>query len=319
MKTIDHLRRTIITAMLLSPLGNIARAGKPAGSAALRIGYQKFGTLVLLREYGALDTLQVQHNISAKWTEFPAGPQLLEGLNVGSIDFGTTGETPPIFAQAAGADLVYVGYAPASPAGEAIVVPENSPVVSVAQLKGQRVALNKGSNVHYLLIQALQKAGLSYSDIEPVYLPPSDARAAFERGSVAAWVIWDPFLAAAEIQLSARVIQNGQGLVNNNTFYLGTKAYAQQNPGVIVDLLGQIKKMNSWAQNNLQEVTRFVSPQLGLSEEIVLRSLQRISFDVNYIDDDIIEYQQNIADVFARLKLIPHPVAVSNAIWRPPV
>ncbi len=123
--------------------------------------------------------------MGVKWTEFPAGPVLLEGLNVGSIDFGTVGEAPPIFAQAAGANLVYVGNEPASPASEAIVVPKGSSLRTLADLKGKKIALNKGSNVHYLLLKALEKAGIAYADIQPVFLPPADARAP---SSGAAWM-----------------------------------------------------------------------------------------------------------------------------------
>ena len=138
------------------------------------------------------------------WTEFPSGPPLLEALNVGAIDFGNTGEAPPIFAQAAGAPIQYVAYEPPAPKGEAILVPKDSKLNSVADLKGKKVALNKGSNVHYLLVKALEKAGVKYSEIEPVFLAPADARAAFERGAVDAWVIWDPFQAAAEAATGAQ-------------------------------------------------------------------------------------------------------------------
>ncbi|MBX9869328.1 MAG: aliphatic sulfonate ABC transporter substrate-binding protein, partial [Burkholderiaceae bacterium] len=180
----------------------------------LRIGFQKYGTLTLLKGAGTLDKRLAALGVEVKWNEFPAGPQLLEGLNVGSIDFGTTGEAPPIFAQAAGADLVYVGNEPPAPGGEAIVIPKDSPLKSVAELKGKKVALNKGSNVHYLLVKALEKAGVAYADIQPVFLPPADARAAFERGSVDAWAIWDPFLAAAEKQLGAKILTTGKDLVS---------------------------------------------------------------------------------------------------------
>ena len=132
------------------------------------------------------------------WTEFPSGPPLLEALNVGAIDFGNTGEAPPIFAQAAGADLIYVGNEPSASAAEAIVVPKNSSIKNLTALKGKKIALNKGSNVHYLLVKLLEKGGVKYSEIDPIYLTPADARAAFERGSVDAWVIWEPFLAAAQ-------------------------------------------------------------------------------------------------------------------------
>ena len=140
-------------------------------------------------------------------------------MNAGAIDFGNTGEAPPIFAQAAGAPLVYVGYEPAAPDGEAILVPKDSPLQSVADLKGKNIALNKGSNVHYLLVRALEKAGISYADVTTSFLTPADARAAFERGSVDAWAIWDPFQAAAEETLEARQLTNGVGIVANYQFY----------------------------------------------------------------------------------------------------
>ncbi|MBV9389745.1 MAG: ABC transporter substrate-binding protein, partial [Chroococcidiopsidaceae cyanobacterium CP_BM_ER_R8_30] len=151
----------------------------------LRVGYQKGATVLnLLKTQGALEKRLKHQGISVEWSDFVAGPQMLEALNVGSIDFGLVGETPPIFAQAAGAPLVYVAYEPSSPAAEAILVRQNSPIRRVADLKGKRVALNKGSNVHYLLVRALESAGLKYSDIKPAFLPPGDARAVFEQGSV---------------------------------------------------------------------------------------------------------------------------------------
>lgn len=138
----------------------------------LRIGYQKYGTLVLLKAKGTLEKRLADQGVQVQWTEFPGGPQLLEGLNVGSIDFGVTGETPPVFAQAAGADLLYVAYEPPAPTSEAILVPKDSPIKSVAELKGKKVVLNKGSNVHYLLVRALEDAGLNYTDVKTVFLPP---------------------------------------------------------------------------------------------------------------------------------------------------
>src|SRR6478609_1260337 len=176
----------------------------------VRIGFQKYGKLVLLKSKGTLEDKLKAAGYQVVWTEFPSGPPLLEALNVGAIDFGNTGEAPPIFAQAAGAPIQYVAYEPPAPKGEAILVPKDSKLNSVADLKGKKVALNKGSNVHYLLVKALEKAGVQYTDITPVFLKPSDARAAFEHGDVDAWAIWDPFQADAEIAIEARQIANGE-------------------------------------------------------------------------------------------------------------
>src|SRR3984885_4036046 len=192
----------------------------------VRIGFQKYGKLVLLKSKATLEDRLKAAGYRVVWTEFPSGPPLLEALNVGAIDFGNAGEAPPIFAQAAGAPIQYVAYEPPAPKGETILVPKDSPLKSVSDLKGRKVALNKGSNVHYLLVKALEKAGVKYSEIEPVFLAPADARAAFERGAVDAWAIWDPFQASAEVAIGARALADGPGAVAHTPFHLARKAFA---------------------------------------------------------------------------------------------
>lgn len=285
----------------------------------LRIGYQKSATtLVLLKGEGSLESRLRSQGVTVKWTEFPGGPQLLEGLNVGSIDFGFTGETPPVFAQAAGASLVYVANEPASPTAEAILVPKDSPLKSVAELKGKKVALNKGSNVHYLLVRALYDAGLKYGDITPVYLPPADARAAFENGSVDAWVIWDPFSAAAEKQIHARVLRDGRGIVDNYQFYLATRDFATKHPQVISALIEEIRLIGKKATQDPQAVTRQVAPLLGLPEDITRIAVERQGYDAQFISPEVITGQQRIADTFADLKLIPQKLDIKQAVWSQP-
>lgn len=289
-----------------------------AQAETLRIGYQKYGTLVLLKAKGTLEKRLAEHGVDVKWTEFPGGPQLLEGLNVGSVDFGVTGETPPVFAQAAGADLLYVAHEPPAPTGEAILVPKDSPIKSVAELKGKKVALNKGSNVHYLLVRALEDAGLKYGDVTPVYLPPADARAAFERGSVDAWVIWDPFQSAAEKQLQARTLRDGSGLVDNHQFYLATRTYAEKNPQVIGVLVEEIRGVGEWVKGNLDEATSQVAPLIGLSPEITRQAVERQGYGAQFISPEVVAAQQKIADTFTELKLIPKQLTIKDVIWTPP-
>lgn len=304
------------TLGLLFAAGVMAAGGAQAQAPAkqeVRIGYQKYGTLTLLKGRGTLEQRLAQRNVTVKWTEFPAGPQLLEGLNVGSVDFGTVGEAPPIFAQAAGANLVYVGNEPPSPGSEAIVVPKDSKLRGVADLKGKKVVLNKGSNVHYLLVKALEKAGLGYKDIDVVYLPPADARAAFERGAVDAWVIWDPFLAAAEKQLGARVLADGKGLVANHQFYLAARPYAEKNADIVRILLEEIAKVDEWGAKNPKEVSQILSTQTGLDLDIVALAASRYSYGVKPITSEVLGQQQKLADTFASLKLIPKPIFVKDA------
>ncbi|MDH2926455.1 sulfonate ABC transporter substrate-binding protein [Lonepinella koalarum] len=285
-------------------------------AADFRIGYQK-SNVALIKAKENIEKRLGEQGVEVKWTEFPGGPQLLEGLNVGSVDFGVTGETPPVFAQAAKADLLYVANDLTAPTSEAIIIPKDSPIQSVAELKGKKVAYNKGSNVHYLLVRALEEAGLKYDDIESVYLPPADARAAFERGSVDAWVIWDPYFAAAEQQLGARILRDGTNLVDNHRFYLSTRDYANKNPQVIGIVVEEIRNAGEWTKQHLNEVAAEFAPVLGLPKEIVYTTTARHTYGTNFISPEVVEKQQKIADTFTELKLIPEQLNIKNTVWTP--
>jgi sulfonate transport system substrate-binding protein len=279
----------------------------------IRIGYQKYGTLVLLKARGSLEKRLAPLHVEVKWTEFPAGPQLLEGLNVGSIDFGTVGEAPPIFAQAAGADLVYVGNEPPASGGEAILVPKDSPIKSVAELKGKKVALNKGSNVHFLLVKLLEKAGVQYKDIDTVFLTPADARAAFERGSVDAWAIWEPFFAAAQRQTGARILADGNGVVSNHQFFLASRPYASKRADVVAIVLEELAAVDQWAKSNPKDAATVLSPQIGLDQATLELALSRGGYGVTPVSDAVLAEQQRIADTFYDLKLISKRITVRDA------
>lgn len=278
----------------------------------VRFGYQK--SLILLKTKGVLEKRLSPEGISVEWIEFPAGPQLLEAMNVGSIDFGHVGESPPIFAQAAGAALTYVAGIAPSPAGSAILVPQNSPIKELSELKGKKIAFQKGSSAHLLLVQALQKAGLQYSDIEPKYLPPADARAAFVKGSVDAWVIWDPFYAAAQKAINARVLIDGTGINKQGGYYLGSRKFVTENSETVKAILEEIQKIEEWSQQNREEVAQTLAPVLSIDIETMRIATKRRSFGVVPIDDRLINLQQEVADTYYQLKLIPKQVNVKDAL-----
>ncbi|MBC8057598.1 MAG: sulfonate ABC transporter substrate-binding protein [Rhizobiales bacterium] len=303
-----------LAALALAGGGGLATA--QTKTETLRIGYQKSASLfVLQKAQGTLEKRLAPLNVDVRWVEFPAGPQLLEGLNVGSVDVGHVGEAPPIFAQAAGANFVYIGNDPAAPEAEAIVVPKDSPLKSVADLKGKKVVLNKGSNVHYLLVRALEKAGLKYTDIQPVFLAPADARAAFEKGVVDAWAIWDPFLSAAEKQLGVRQLADGRGgVANNYLYYLGERRFVERRPDVIKALFEDSVEQGRWIKSNLKQAAAIIAPIQGLDAEIVESALRRYQFGVTPVTDAIAADQQKIADVFFELKLIPKTIRIVDAL-----
>jgi sulfonate transport system substrate-binding protein len=313
-----HLVRSWIARAVLSISLVAATVGASYGEdKVVRIGYQKYGKLVLLKGRGTLEQKLKPLGYSVAWTEFPSGPPLLEALNVGSIDFGIAGETPPIFAQAAGAPLVYLAYDPPAPQGEAILIPKDSPLKSVADLKGKKVALNKGSNVHYLLVRALEQAGLKYSDIQPVFLAPADALAAFTRGSVDAWVIWDPYEAAAEAATGARILADGTGLVANHQFYFSSKKFLADNARAVDAVLDALNEADDWTKNNIDAVAEQLSPSIGLPAAVLAVSLKRESYGIQPINNDVIASQQRIADTFVALGLVPKAINVSDLQRKP--
>jgi sulfonate transport system substrate-binding protein len=279
----------------------------------IRIGYQKYGTLVLLKARGLLEEKLAQIGYEVSWTEFPAGPQLLEALNAGAVDFGSAGETPPIFAQAAGAPLVYIAHEPPAPASEAILVPQDSAIKTVADLRGRAIALNKGSNVHYLLVRALEEAGLSYHDVRATYLAPADARAAFEHGAVDAWVIWDPFQAAAELSIGAKELRNGDGIAPNHQFYLGARGFVDLNAAAIDAVVAAIAEMDAWITGNTAAAAAELAPTVRIPERVLLHAIRRQSYGVRSLDAAVIAQQQTIADTFFRLGLIPREISIAEA------
>ncbi|MBW4537113.1 MAG: sulfonate ABC transporter substrate-binding protein [Pleurocapsa minor HA4230-MV1] len=281
-------------------------------SQVIRIGYQKFGTLSILKARENLEQRLANQGISVQWVLFPAGPQLLEALNAGSIDFGHTGEAPPIFAQAAGAPLEYVANQTPNPKGEGILVHQDSDIKTVADLKGKKIALNKGSNVHFLLVKALKAGGVKYEDIETVFLPPADARAAFEQGSVDAWAIWDPFYTAAKQATNARVLEDGEGLVANREFYLAAKSFVDRYPERIKTILEEAEKADVWAKTNITEAAKLLSPQLGIDVPVLEEVLERRPSGIEPIQPDVVADQQQVADTFYQLKLLPKTVRVQE-------
>ncbi|WP_188565662.1 sulfonate ABC transporter substrate-binding protein [Undibacterium terreum] len=301
-----------ITALLLAaPL--LAQGASPT---AITIGYQKSsGLLAILKNQGTLEKAFAAQSLQIKWIEFPAGPQILEALNAGSIDFGSTGAPPPVFAQAAGIDLLYVGAEPAPVNSEAIFVPKDSALRAVADLKGKRIAFQKGSGSHFLLASALQKAGLKLGDIVPIYLSPSEARAAFVSGNIDAWVVWDPYFASAQKSYQVRVLSDYQGLPQANGFYLASRRFAEQSPKTVAALLEQVALTGQWANQHQHEVSAMLAPTMGLPIEIVETWQRRTRYGAIPVSTDIAANQQRVADLFYEQKLIPKAVSVAGKVW----
>ncbi len=312
--TVKFIAKTAALSTAIAGVMLLSGCSKKEESVTLNIGFQKYGVLPILKERGTLETALKQQGVNVKWVEFPAGPQLLEGLNVGSVSFGEAGEAPPIFAQAANSNLVYVANQPEAPKAEALIVRKDSNIQSVQDLKGKRIALNKGSNVHYLLLKVLEANNLKLSDIEVVYLPPSDARAAFERGAVDAWVIWDPFFAAAEHQIGARVIATGENIVSNHQFYLADRKFAEANPQIIDAVVNELNLTTEWVSSHQDEAAKLLEKPTGLAFDVLKTSISRMGFGVKPLTPEVAQKQQQVADAFYGQQLIPAKLNIQSAI-----
>ncbi|GEO25298.1 sulfonate ABC transporter substrate-binding protein [Alicyclobacillus acidoterrestris] len=311
------------TVFAVSGCGNSTTTGNTGTGAAtsatdkgtIRIGYQLYGTSGVMMDRGILDKQLKKLGYKVQWIQFPGGPQLLQAMNAGAIDLGETGDTPPIFAQSAGTPLVYLAHEPASPEAEAILVSSQSGIKSVKDLKGKTVAINKGSNVEYMLVQQLQKAGLTFQDITPDYLTPADARAAFQSGKVSAWAIWDPYLASAQDATKSTEIASGSGVTNNYQFYFATKTFAQSHPDIVQDYLNALQQTDTWVKNNKVQAAKFLAPKMDISVKALETSLNRRAYGVEPITNDVVDEQQNIANLFYKLGLIPNAITVKDDVW----
>src|ERR1700719_4102634 len=224
----------------------------------IRIGYQKNGVLVIARQQATLERHFAPQGIGVRWVEFSSGPPMLEAMNVGSLDYGAVGDSPPVFAQAAGAAIVYAAGQPITN-GQGILVPPNSSIRSIADLKGKRVGFTKGSSAHNVVVQTLEKAGLTYADITPVYLAPPDAGPAFANGSIDAWSIWDPYFAIGETKQNGRILVNASDITKTNSFYIANRDFAKSHGAILRQIVDVTSSTAAWAETHRDEVARALS------------------------------------------------------------
>jgi len=280
----------------------------------LAIGYQKSSLNLLVARQQQLFEQQFP-GVQVAWKEFPAGPQMLEALAVGAIDFGAVGNTPPVFAQAAGKDLKYIGYEVVPQNAQALLIPADSSIRTLADLKGKRIAVQKGSSAHELLAKVLQKAGLSWQDIQPIWLPPADARAAFDKQSIDAWSIWEPYLSAAELDAKAKVLIDGQAFARTYSFYIANPQFIEQHPGATEKILQSLNTADQWVLQHQQQALKIYQQSTGLKQNIAQRVIdKRLKPSPIYsLKPEVVQAQQEIADLFQQVKLIQ----VSQVVWVP--
>ncbi len=311
-------RRTLLAGAALSaPALLLSKAPARAGTrGTLRIGYQKASvTLFTARTKGVFEAKLAPIGYDVTWAEFTSGPPLLEALAAGAVNFGYTGEPPVIFAQAAGTPIVYVAATDPSPRALAILKPAGSKLQSVKDLAGKTVAVAKGSSAHYLLVSALAHAGVPYAAVNKVFLQPADARAAFTRGAVDAWSIWDPFFASAQAA-GAELLTDGTGLMPNRSFYTSRRDFAAAHPSALNAAIDVLNDLETWEQSHITETAAAIAPSIGLPAPVLATWFGRQKYGVHKLTPEVFARQQQIADSFFKLGLIPSAINVTAAAWQ---
>ena len=317
------ISRNVVRARLLE-VGEIGggRAATPAPVAfappaheIIRVGYQQFGLLWLLRASGRLDRTLASFDARVCWTEFPSGVELVEALSAGALDLGVVGEGPPLLAQSLSAPLVYLAAEPPAPHGEAIIVRRDSRLKGVADLRGKRIVLSRGTNVHYLLVRALEEAGVPAVGVDVRFAPPAVGRDLFERGQADAWAVWDPWLASIEHGGDVRVLRDAAGLASNRAYYVAARAFSEAHAAIIDAFIAEVRGLGKMANENPEAVIELLGSGLGLEKAALLTALRRNRFGVRLFDAELAAGQQHVADSSHHHRLIARPVSIVEASW----
>ncbi len=305
-------RRHLLAAL---PAFGIAAKVSADPSKLLRIGFQKGEPLLVAsKQNRTFESLLNPLGIEVQWVEFQFGPPMLEAMRANAIDIGAVGDTPPVFAQAAHGDLLYIAAQRAG--GQAILLPPGSKLQTLHDLKGKKVAFGRGSSAHDLTIAALEKAGLTYADFQPIYLGPADAGAAFERGSIDAWTVWDPYFALFETRPGVRVLAKWTEITEQNSFFMASRAYVEANTATTTKIVNELNSITGWARAHRPELAALIAKETGMPLDAVQHAVDRAPFIVLPMNEEIVRNQQIVANRFRSLGLIPIEIKVSDEVWR---
>jgi sulfonate transport system substrate-binding protein len=316
----QFLKGIAAAATILAVSGGYAQA-QSASATTVRIGLQRSSTLTaILRANGELEKALAPLGVRITWHEFANGLPLLEALNLDNVDVSAdVADTVPVFAQAAGARLIYFAEEAASPSAQAILVPTGSPIKSLADLKGKKIAVTKGAGSHYLLLAALHSAGVNFKEISPAYLTAADGRAAFVSGNVDSWVAWDPFLTIAQRQSGAKVLADGSNhLASYKRYYLASEKFVQAHADVLKIFYQKLEETGRWAKAKPKEAATLLAKLWGIDAETVEQSLRNRTLKVGPVTYAGLAEQQKIADAFVNERILPKKLNTADVkIWSP--
>ena len=320
------LSRPALSRPALSRRGLVAAAGllltlpptrrtHATNGKTLRVGFQKGEPVLMTAKANRdIETALAPLDTAVEWIEFQFGPPMLEAMRVGGIDVGAVGDTPPVFAQAAHSDLLYIAANRGAP--QSILLPAGSRIQTLADLRGKKLAFGRGSSAHNFALMVLEKAGQRYDDIEPVYLAPADAGAAFERGAIDAWSIWEPYTSLFVTRPGVRTLTTNVQIGEQLGFIIGNGPFVRANPRQTAAVVEALAATAEKARDHRQEVATVLAGATGIPQQVWLRALAQHPFQLLPINSEITRRQQKVADRFHALGLVPVDIKVADIVWR---
>jgi sulfonate transport system substrate-binding protein len=287
------LRRSIFAGLAVALI--LAGCGsKDGGQPTLKVGSQRGGTKAVLLASGALDGAPYK----IEWSEFPAAQPLLEALSAGAVDLGEAGDAPFLFAYAGGARIKAVQAGKSGGSSTAILVRKGSPIRTVADLRGKKVATGRGSIGHYLLLRQIEDAGLKPNDVTVVFLSPGDAKAAFSSGVIDAWVTWGSYIALARLHDEATVLADGGKVLSGFGYEAASQAAIDGKRPQVEDFLRRLAKARRWAAEHPRAFAAVLAKETGLSPEIALYTVERYRLTPAPIGDESVAEARAVLDRF---------------------
>jgi sulfonate transport system substrate-binding protein len=310
----NFLKRAVVIAAAIGVFGAAEAADVPDLSrVTINVAYYKGLHKTLLEAAGLANT-----PYRIEWKEFNSGVQHIEGINAGSLDFGSGSEIPPVFAAQANARVKIIAVYHEDANNQGLFVQGKSDIRTVADLKGKRVGYTRGTTSHYYLYKMLKEAGLSFDDIQATPISPQDGLSAFAKGDLDAWAVWGYNGQIARQQLGARTLKTAVAYLSGNWLIYGSPD-ALADPGkkaAVGDLLVRLQRAYAWSNRNYPAYAEAQSKETRVKvsdiQELFDTRSQNYSIEANF--DAAIKSHQDVADTFLALKLLDKPVDVSK-LW----
>ncbi|WP_251547673.1 aliphatic sulfonate ABC transporter substrate-binding protein [Limosilactobacillus caecicola] len=317
----NHVHRKIFVWLLIGVWIIIAyfgwRQATGAGTSTktITIGYQAGDEFDISKTRGAFAKKMKAKGYTVKFKEFQNGSAEMQALANGSIDYARIGDTPGITALASGTKLTYVAAGASKANGSGILVKKGQGINSMSDLKGKTIAYTKGTSSEYMLRKALQKAGLSTSDVTLKSLDQSAAAVAFAKGKVDAWANWDPATSQAEVTENAKLLVNGTTLgVNNRSFIVAPTKFAKQNKAVTKLVIKYSNADMQWANKHKSKLVAMMQKKLKLKKAVVEKMVNRRTYKMTRMTKTAVKELQDIANLFYQSKIITKKVQVKDHV-----